>query len=422
MSRRSQVRNQYEATSTGELAAGTFSLTVDSTAGFEIDEPIYLALEPDVPGQREWVRVISITGNTFNIDPSPNDHGSTGRNLAGSDGDLTHPVGSKVRSVTTEQIILDIFQDQEDDELDLTQHETDGADPHASAGYLKVGDTDLLYVKLAGSTMTGDLILFQDPTLALGAATKQYVDDNFLDLAGTSPMTGALAMGGFKITGLDAGDAAGEAVEFVAMEAAIDADILAHTNIADAHHVKTVQTFLHDDLTDVLTDDHHTKYTDGDAVGAMGTKANSNDLNHDRYTDAEAVDAITSEQIRFESQSASPPNSVGGTFTVAVSTSIDIPNDWNSYRVIARGFAQYANAPGTAQMNGRIRINAQNGGNAQNGVVDAGGDPRSSPVSDRSSETADPCLIDMQVRDDDAGADLGTGKYANLDIVLARQS
>ncbi len=236
MSRRSQSRNQYESESTGELAAGAFSLPVVSAAGFELDEPIYLVIEPDVPGQREWIRVISITGNTFNIDPSPNDHGSTGRNLAGSDGDLTHPAGSKVRSVPTEQIFLDIFQDIEDDELDLTQHETDGADPHASAQYLKVGDTDALYVKLAGSTMTGDLVLFQDPSLALGAATKQYVDQ---EVAAVPP-----------------------------------------------------QTFLHADLIDVTANQHHVKYLDAEAVAAMGLVGDLNDLNHVKFSDADAVAAM----------------------------------------------------------------------------------------------------------------------------------
>lgn len=36
---------------------------------------------------------------------------------------------------------------------------------------------DASYVKKAGDTMTGALILNADPALPLGAATKQYVDD-----------------------------------------------------------------------------------------------------------------------------------------------------------------------------------------------------------------------------------------------------
>lgn len=37
---------------------------------------------------------------------------------------------------------------------------------------------------------------------------------------------------------------------------------------------------------------HHTKYTDGEAVTAMGVLGDSNALNHDRYTDAEAIAAV----------------------------------------------------------------------------------------------------------------------------------
>lgn len=47
----------------------------------------------------------------------------------------------------------------------------------------------------------------------------------------------------------------------------------------------------HGDLTGVTADQHHAKYTDGEAVSAMGAKGDANPLNHDRYTDAEAVSA-----------------------------------------------------------------------------------------------------------------------------------
>ncbi len=268
MSRRSQTRNQYEATSTGEMPAGGFSLTVDSTAGFEIDEPIYLAIEPDVPGQREWVRVISITGNTFNIDPSPNDHGSDGRNLAGSDGDLTHPSGSKVRSVTTEQMMLDVFQDIEDNELADTQHATDGGDPHANAGYLQTADGDVRYVRLDADTTLDALVTISTPettgfvdadlvpkvfvddadasTLAAANAFSTGLDHDhatpigvhagnpdvhhvafvegdadllYLPLDGAVPMAANLPMGGFKVTGLVAGTLTGDAARFDEVDA-----------------------------------------------------------------------------------------------------------------------------------------------------------------------------------------------------------
>ncbi|RLB61874.1 MAG: hypothetical protein DRH08_13255 [Deltaproteobacteria bacterium] len=48
-----------------------------------------------------------------------------------------------------------------------------------------------------------------------------------------------------------------------------------HADLTDVsssdHHVKTPdQTFLHDDLTDVTADQHHAKYTDAEAVAAVG--------------------------------------------------------------------------------------------------------------------------------------------------------
>lgn len=50
---------------------------------------------------------------------------------------------------------------------------------------------DARYAQLAGATMTGNLVLAGDPTAALQAATKQYVDNNFLPLTGGT-LTGAL--------------------------------------------------------------------------------------------------------------------------------------------------------------------------------------------------------------------------------------
>lgn len=242
MSRRSQVRNQFETQLSGTLAVGSFVMAVDSTAGFEIDEPIYLAIDPDVPGTREWVRVISITGNTFNIDPSPNDHGANGRNLDGSDGDLEHLSGAKVRSVSTEQIYLDIFQDQEDGELDLTQHQTDGGDPHAQAGYLTQDETDLLYVQLAGSTL--DALAFIKTPETSGFSNEDLVPKIYVDAADVVVLSDANAYS----DSLDHDHAT---------------PIAAHAAIADAH--QPTQTFLHEDLTDVSPDQHHVAFVEADA-------------------------------------------------------------------------------------------------------------------------------------------------------------
>lgn len=65
--------------------------------------------------------------------------------------------------------------------------------------YLDTSVTDARYVQLAGSTMTGLLVLSADPTAPLGAVTKQYVD-NAVNTAGSyvqksgSTMTGPLIL------------------------------------------------------------------------------------------------------------------------------------------------------------------------------------------------------------------------------------
>ncbi len=84
------------------------------------------------------------------------------------------------------------------------------------------------YMLKSGSTMTGALVLSGDPVVALNPATKQYTD-------------------------------------------IIAADLAAHEATSDAHHAR---------------------YTDGEAVIAMGAEGDANSLNHVRYTDVEAVAAL----------------------------------------------------------------------------------------------------------------------------------
>ena len=76
----------------------------------------------------------------------------------------------------------------------------------------------------------------------------------------------------------------------------------------DDHHAKSHAhdgadgsgTVAHADLTGIATDDHHTRYTDAEAVTAVGSipSAHSDltgigtDDHHTKYTDAEAVTAV----------------------------------------------------------------------------------------------------------------------------------
>ena len=132
------------------------------------------------------------------------------RDQQGSVGNIDHESGAKVRAIFTKQVQDDFFDDIEDAELWITGHVNVIQQPHPHTQYLREGDADGLYVQLTGAIpMTGPLTLWGDPTQVLHAATMQYVDGS--------------------------------------------------------------QTFLHDDLTDVVSDQHHTRYADSEAVAAVGT-------------------------------------------------------------------------------------------------------------------------------------------------------
>lgn len=67
---------------------------------------------------------------------------------------------------------------------------------------------DTTFVRKAGDTMLGDLILNEDPTVPLQAATKQYVDDSFdpaqfVEITGDT-MTGPLVLSGNPVVALGA--------------------------------------------------------------------------------------------------------------------------------------------------------------------------------------------------------------------------
>ncbi len=54
----------------------------------------------------------------------------------------------------------------------------------------------------------------------------------------------------------------------------------------------------HADLGNVTSSQHHARYADGEAVSAMGAKADGNPLNHDRYSDVEA--ALASAALKLD--------------------------------------------------------------------------------------------------------------------------
>ena len=199
MSRRTYTWNAYESQLAGPLLSGSTSVAIDSAIG--LAAPAYLVIDPDIPLKREWIRVNTINANNLE---------NMIRNQDGSVGNIDHESGAKVRAVFTNMVQDDIFEDIEDAELWITGHVNVTQQPHPHTQYLRESDANGLYVQLTGAVpMTGPLTLWGDPTQALHAATKQYVDGS--------------------------------------------------------------QTFLHDDLTDVVSDQHHTRYADSEAVAAQGS-------------------------------------------------------------------------------------------------------------------------------------------------------
>jgi hypothetical protein len=269
MSRRTHNYNAYESELTGPLNIGANSVAVLSAAGLQ--DPIYLIIDPDVPAKREWVRVNTINGNTLE---------NIVRNLEGSVGDVLHDTGAKVRSVPTSQIFDDVFSDIEDDELDLTQHETDGGDPHAQAGYLQDSDVNGVYLKLTGGTLSGFLTLVADPTSPAHAATKNYVDNQDHDhatpigvhsddvaahnskvnVAGDN-MSGILDLGANKITSLADGSDPQDAVTKVQLDT-----------------ISAGQPVNHADLLLPTADDHSEYHNDARGDARYYTKAQVDSL------------------------------------------------------------------------------------------------------------------------------------------------
>jgi len=141
-------------------------MTVDSAVG--LVAPVYLVVDPDVPAKREFVKADAVDTGSGLLTVTAN------RGLAGSAaGGQAHDAGAKVRAVAMQQWLEDIFDDVEDLEQADADHVA-APDPHTQ--YLTAIEGDAAYVEVAGDTMTGPLVLNADPSAALGAATKQYVD------------------------------------------------------------------------------------------------------------------------------------------------------------------------------------------------------------------------------------------------------
>lgn len=87
-----------------------------------------------------------------------------------------------------------------------------------------------------------------------------------------------------------------ERAKLAAVEAGATADLTGAEIVTLLEALGAGSRLSHSKLDDVGVSDHHEKYTDAEAVTAMGAKGDANPLNHDKYTDAEA-EAVADAQI-----------------------------------------------------------------------------------------------------------------------------
>jgi predicted phage-related endonuclease len=123
---------------------------------------------------------------------------------------------------------------------------------------------DLLDTKvdLAGGTMTGSLVLNADPSVALGAATKQFVEaqDALKVSKAGDTMTGALVLPGDPVANLQA-----------APKQYVDATVLAHAG-NETIHITEGQNALLGALTVTATELNQLGGIEGNVQGLLNTK------------------------------------------------------------------------------------------------------------------------------------------------------
>ena len=180
----------------------------------------------------------------------------------------------------------------------LTETEADGLYVQVDGGNqmtadLDMGDTNKI-TKLANGTADTDAATLKQVTDGDAAVTSAFeaADTAKVDKAGDT-MSGDLAMGGQKITGLANGVAAQDAAT-VAQLGSVDAPT--HDGLADGSP----------GVGQAWANKHHTRYTDSEAVSAVGphfsgahsalSGVGSSD-HHSRYTDTEARNTIAAQNI-----------------------------------------------------------------------------------------------------------------------------
>ena len=266
MSTQSHTYNAYESQLDGPLSAGATSVALVSALGLEA--PVYLVIDPDVPAKREWIRVTAININTIDA----MDRGLEGSNGPAGTG-VDHDSGAVIRAIFTSQLQDDLFFDINALETWDTDHVAD-SNPHPV--YLTQGEGDAQYIQLdGGNAPTADIpwgtnritsladaqadgdAVNRGQVLAADAGHVAAADPHvvYLKLLG-GQMAGEIDMGNFKITSVGAPTLNGDA----ATKQYVDDEIGGLPIAFDGDHAS---------LTNVTADQHHVKYLDSDAVLAI---------------------------------------------------------------------------------------------------------------------------------------------------------
>ena len=314
--------NAFETGTDSPVTSGSTTISVDSVLGLQA--PLYLVIDPDSDTKREYIFVGALGASSLD---------NVTRGLASSAaGAQNHDSGIRIRAVAVHQWLDDLWDGVEDNETGLANHIVN-ADPHtqyltqteADARYINIAgdsmtgalgmnnnlitglglstgtgsdaanvdyvdnslsthgaaaDPHANYLLAAGDTMSGALnmgnsnkiVSMADPTLAQDAATKQYVDDQDalqLALAGGT-MSGAIDMANEFLLNpqnptLDTqvGDRGYNDGRYATTaEGVSNGDSHDHAGGDGAQ-------ITHGGLGGVGASDHHTKFTDADAVSAV---------------------------------------------------------------------------------------------------------------------------------------------------------
>jgi len=166
-------------------------------------------------------------------------------------------------------------------------------------------------VSKAGDTMTGELVLSGDPTSALGATPKSFVEaqDALKVSKAGDTMSGNLVMGGNEITGLPATPSATGATSVEYVDGlAVNYATAAQGTLADT----ALQDITGESIGDLSNVDTTTAPTTGQALVWNGTDFAPSDVELDAYSRAESDGAAGSAGAKTDKVSSAVSGNFAG--------------------------------------------------------------------------------------------------------------